>query len=96
MDRGVPLARMSHAGFAFHLSLPHRAHRVLFHSGCLTVLQVVKGGKQNMSERMQSPGVSSPGFENQYNAGKTPEGILRKNTVYKYCQRWIAQDTILT
>lgn len=45
MDRYVSPARMSHAGFPFHLSLPHRDHRVLFHSRCLTVLRVVKGDK---------------------------------------------------
>lgn len=45
VDRYISPAQMSHAGFPFHLSLPHRDHRVLFHSRYLTVLWVVKSGK---------------------------------------------------
>lgn len=47
---------MSHAGFASHPPLPRRDHTVLFHSGRLTILQVVQGGKT--CQRKQSHGIS--------------------------------------
>lgn len=62
--QGVPPARMSHAGFAFHTG-----PRVLSHSGSHSLAG--GEGRLNKPGRMKSPGVLLLGVRDQYNAGKT-------------------------